>query len=61
MISKNPQIIYVMNKHWYIETQTGLEGPFESEQIAAFQLNKVKQDNPGTALKFAGLQFTPKD
>lgn len=60
MISKNPQIIYVMNKNWYIETQTGLDGPFESEQAAASRLDKVKQ-NITSPLEFAGLQFTLGD
>jgi len=60
MISKNPQIIYVMNKNWYIETQMGLDGPFESEKAAAEQLDKIKQ-NLSPPLEFAGLQFTPQD
>ena len=53
MMSKNPQIIYVMNKKWYIETQTGLDGPFKSEQTAAFKLDKVKR-NLTAPLKFSG-------
>ena len=59
MTSKHPQIFNVMNKGWYVETQTGLDGPFESEQAAAARLDTVKNDL-NSPLQFAGLQFTPQ-
>lgn len=59
-MSKHPQIINVMNKSWYVETQTGLDGPFESEQAAVSRLNIVKK-NLTSPLRFAGLQFTPQN
>jgi hypothetical protein len=58
MISTNPQIISIMNKNWYVETQTGLDGPFESENEASNFLERVKACN-SARLAFAGLQFTP--
>lgn len=60
MISSNPQIINIMNENWYIETQTGLDGPFESEKSATQFLEKMKQADSAQQ-DFAGLQFSPKE
>lgn len=58
MISKNAQIINIMNKNWYVETQTGLEGPFKTEDEAALFLNLLKC-NDSARVEFAGLAFSP--
>lgn len=58
MISKNSQIINIMNKNWYVETQTGLEGPFETENEAAIFLNLVRCSD-AARMEFAGLAFSP--
>jgi hypothetical protein len=47
-----------MNQKWYIETHTGLDGPFDSELEAASYLDKINNSNP-LEVEFAGLQFTP--
>ena len=60
MIRKHPQIISIMNKSWYIETQTGLDDPFDSEQEAASYLNKELNTDP-KPMEFAGLQFTSQN
>lgn len=58
MISKNAQVINIMNKSWYVETQTGLEGPFETENEADIYLNLVRCSD-AARVEFAGLAFSP--
>ena len=58
MNSKNAQIINIMNKNWYVETQTGLEGPFKTKNEAAIFLNLIKCSD-AARMEFAGLAFTP--
>jgi len=60
MISKNPKIINIMNNNWYVETQTGLDGPFKTEKEASCFLEHAKTRN-SARLAFAGLQFTTEE
>jgi len=60
MISNNPQIINILNNRWYVETQTGLDGPFNSEKEASCFLEHAKICS-STRLTFAGLQFTAEE
>lgn len=60
MISNNPQIINIMNNNWYVETQTGLDGPFKTEKEASYFLEH-EQVCSSARLAFAGLQFTPEE
>ena len=53
----NPQIVNIMNQKWYVESQTGLDGPFETEKEASVFLRLVKNSN-AARMEFAGLQFT---
>jgi len=57
MISNNPQIINIMDNNWYVETQTGLDGPFKTEKEASCFLEHAKICS-SARLAFAGLQFT---
>lgn len=59
MISKNAQIIHIMNKNWYVETPMGLEGPFESEYEAGLFFDLVKTSD-AARMEFAGLAFSPQ-
>lgn len=49
-----------MSKNWYVETQTGLEGPFKTENEAAIFLNLVRCSD-AARMEFAGLAFTPNE
>ncbi len=60
MKSENTQIVNIRNTGWYIETPTGFDGPFESEEEASTFLALVKSSNAARA-EFAGLQYTPQD
>ena len=60
MQSKNSQIVKISNIGWYIETRTGLDGPFESEKEASTFLDLIKCSN-AARVEFAGLQYTPVD
>lgn len=60
MKCKNSQIVNIGNTGWYIETPTGFDGPFESEQEASTFLDLVKSSN-AARMEFAGLQYTPQD
>ena len=60
MKCKNSQIVNISNKSWYIETPTGFDGPFDSEQEASTFLDLIKSSN-AARVEFAGLQFTPQD
>ena len=57
MQSKNSQIVKISNIGWYVETRTGLDGPFESEKEASTFLDLIKCSNA----EFAGLQYSPAD
>lgn len=57
MYSDNNMVL-VNNKNWYIETKTGFEGPFESENEAKIYLNLVNSAD-AARVEFAGLQFSP--
>jgi len=58
MISNNPQIINIINNNWYVETQTGLDGPFKTEKEASCYLEHTKSS---ARLPFAGLQCTAEE
>lgn len=60
MISCNPQIVNIMNQKWYVESQTGLDGPFETEKEASVFLRLVKTSN-AARMEFAGLQYSPQN
>lgn len=49
-----------MNNNWYVETQTGLDGPFKTEKEASYFLEH-EQVCSSARLAFAGLQFTPEE
>ena len=58
MSNKNSQIVKINNNGWYIETRTGFDGPFDSEQEATVFLNLIKSSD-AARVEFAGLQYTP--
>lgn len=58
MYSKNQQILKINSKDWYVETKTGFDGPFASEEEATTFLDLVKCSN-AARVEFAGLQYTP--
>jgi uncharacterized protein YkvS len=58
MQSKNSQIVKISNTGWYVETQTGLDGPFDSVNEATVFLDLIKSSN-AARMEFAGLQYTP--
>ena len=60
MQSKNSQIVKISNIGWYVETRTGLDGPFESEKEASTFLDLIKCSN-AARVEFAGLQYSPAD
>ena len=60
MISCNPQIVNIMNQKWYVESQTGLDGPFETEKEASVFLRLVQSSN-AARMEFAGLQYSPQN
>jgi len=60
MQSKNSQIVKISNIGWYVETRTGLDGPFESEKEADTFLDLIKSSN-AARVEFAGLQYSPAD
>jgi len=60
MQSTNSQIVNINNNGWYVETRTGLDGPFDSEQEASTFLDLIKCSN-AARVEFAGLQYTPME
>ena len=60
MSEKNSQIVKISNNGWYVETQTGLDGPFDSKDEVASFLNLLKRSD-AARVEFAGLQYTPLD
>lgn len=61
MIQTNiSQIHRASNKNWYVETRTGLDGPFDSEKDAIIFLDLIKSSN-AARVEFAGLQYSPID
>lgn len=60
MQSKNSQIVKIGNTGWYVETRTGLDGPFGTEKEASVFLDLIKSSN-AARVEFAGLQYTPLD
>jgi len=60
MQSENLQIVKISGNDWYVETRTGLDGPFESVKEATTFLELMKCSN-AARIEFAGLQYTPID
>ena len=58
MASQHSQILKINSKDWYVETKTGYDGPFPSEEEAESFLDLVKCSN-AARVEFAGLQYTP--
>lgn len=56
----NSQVHRISNNGWYVETRTGLDGPFESEVEAISFLDLIKSSN-AARVEFAGLQYSPTD
>lgn len=61
MVQTNHSQVYkVSNIGWYVETRTGLDGPFDSEKDAIIFLDLIKSSN-AARVEFAGLQYSPID
>jgi hypothetical protein len=60
MQNKDSQIVKISNIGWYVETRTGLDGPFESEKEANTFLDLIKSTN-AARVEFAGLQYSATD
>ena len=60
MQKENSQLVKISHNNWYVETRTGLDGPFESVKEATTFLNLMKSSN-AARVEFAGLQYTPLD
>lgn len=60
MLGKNTQVVKISNNGWYVETRTGFDGPFDSENEASKFHDLVKASNAARD-EFAGLQFTPTE
>lgn len=60
MSGKNTQVVKINQNGWYVETRTGFDGPFSSEQEASTFLNLVKASD-AARVEFAGLQYTPME
>lgn len=58
MSGKNSQIVKINQNGWYVETRTGFDGPFSTEQEASTFLNLIKTSD-AARIEFAGLQFSP--
>ena len=59
MQSNNTHAVKV-NKSWYVETRTGFDGPFESEEEAS-NYWFLLETNEAARVEFAGLQYTPQN
>ncbi|MCW8901905.1 MAG: hypothetical protein OQK75_10420 [Gammaproteobacteria bacterium] len=60
MSVKNSQVVKINQNGWYVETRTGFDGPFTSEQEASDFLNLIKTSD-AARMEFAGLQYTPPE
>ena len=60
MQSNNSKVHRVSNSAWYVETRTGLDGPFDTEKEAVSFLDLIKCSN-AARVEFAGLQYSPAD
>lgn len=60
MSAKSAQVVKINQNGWYVETRTGFEGPFTSEQEASVFLDLIKASD-AARMEFAGLQYTPMD
>ena len=60
MQSNNSKVHRVNSSGWYVETRTGFDGPFETEQEAVSFLDLIKCSN-AARVEFAGLQYSPAD
>ena len=58
MANQSSQILKINSKDWYVETKTGYDGPFLTEEEAESFLDLVKCSN-AARVEFAGLQYTP--
>ena len=56
----NSQIIKIGQSSWYVETQTGFDGPFDSQGEAITFQDLIKRSN-AARVEFAGLQFSFAD
>lgn len=60
MSGNNTQVVKINQNGWYVETRTGFDGPFSSEEEASTFLNLVKTSD-AARVEFAGLQYTPAE
>ncbi len=60
MQQASSKIVKISNNGWYVETRTGFDGPFDSEQEASTFLDLLNCSN-AARMEFAGLQFSPAD
>lgn len=57
MQGHNSKVHKIGSTGWYVETQTGFDGPFDSEKEAVSFLDLVKCSN-AARMEFAGLQYS---
>lgn len=60
MAFNNSQVVKISSNGWYVETRTGFDGPFDSEQEASEFLTLIKSSD-AARVEFAGLQYSPVD
>lgn len=58
MFCENAQMLKINNKDWYVETKTGFDGPFKTEEEASSFLDLMRCSS-AARVEFAGLQYTP--
>lgn len=54
------KIIKIGPSSWYVETRTGLDGPFDSPEGAVTFQDLIKRSN-AARVEFAGLQYSAAD
>lgn len=60
MKSEHSHIVKISTNGWYVETRTGFDGPFDSEQEAETFQHLIQSSN-AARVEFAGLAYSPTE
>lgn len=60
MQNEHSHIVKISTNGWYVETPTGFDGPFDSEQEAATFQDLIQTSN-AARMEFAGLAYSPTE
>lgn len=58
MQDNTPHIVQISGSDWYVETRTGMDGPFPTKEEASDFHDLILCSN-AARIEFAGLQYTP--